>query len=572
MNPTVRHAMRAVLLVSVITGCGAPSPSAVAPASPPSPSPSIPVAPTPVASGAATVLPPLVDVTSFRGGADRAAIEPGPGPVERPVLAWELPLDRPSVAFPILVGGLMIVGLDDGRIIAIDAHTGNETWSQSAPGPLADSSFSAAGGTIIVPYEGGIEARSAADGTSVWTHRIAHLQQRPSIVDGIVYIGSVDGVVVGLDLTDGSERWRWAGPRNTPVRVDLVAGGIAYVSTFDGRLIAVRLSDGVTTGTHTTRAVVVGAPNLADGRLYTANRQDGGDPLGEMVVLDPVTLEAAARFTPPSGLQAINGPVRDGIVYVNTTHDGVLALRDAGDAFTKVWEQPDAPTSYWPPVLVEDLLYVPGADGTVTAIRTADGGVAWTTDTTGGEVAGPILSGGMLLFIRDTLDGRSVVSAFVEAELKALLDAPVTVKPTASPEPVTVGSLAVDHAFDWTGGHVLDMDYGPDGLLYVLDVSPAVRVIDPSTGTELDSWGSHGAGNGEFDLKTLDGNPGIGAIAVSKDGRVHVADGANHRVQIFAADGTYQDQYGSSGVRLGQFSRPFRIDVSDDGSRLRDRP
>ena len=50
--------------------------------------------------------------------------------------------------------------------------------------------------------------------------------------------------------------------------------------------------------------------------------------------------------------------------------------------------------------------------------------------------------------------------------------------------------------------------------------------------TFLNTWGSEGTGDGEFDDPL--------GIALSDTGQVYVADGENHRIQHFDADGNYQ--------------------------------
>ena len=65
---------------------------------------------------------------------------------------------------------------------------------------------------------------------------------------------------------------------------------------------------------------------------------------------------------------------------------------------------------------------------------------------------------------------------------------------------------------------MLAFDVGPDGLIYALDMKPSVTVINPSTGEVVRSWGRQGTGEGEFDLRVTDGNPGIGDIDVGSDG------------------------------------------------------
>jgi tripartite motif-containing protein 71 len=102
--------------------------------------------------------------------------------------------------------------------------------------------------------------------------------------------------------------------------------------------------------------------------------------------------------------------------------------------------------------------------------------------------------------------------------------------------------------------------------LYILDTKPSVTVIDPKDGRIVRTWGRQGTGPGEFDVTRPDDNPGTGDIAVAPNGQVYVADGSNHRVQVFRPDGTYISQFGSFGSGDGQFGSVDDIAIGRDGS------
>ncbi|MDQ7833327.1 MAG: hypothetical protein RDU30_16475, partial [Desulfovibrionaceae bacterium] len=71
-------------------------------------------------------------------------------------------------------------------------------------------------------------------------------------------------------------------------------------------------------------------------------------------------------------------------------------------------------------------------------------------------------------------------------------------------------------------------------------------------------WGSHGTGDGQFNLPK--------GIAVAPDGSVYVADSDNYRIQKFSSNGTFLGKWGSYGHGDGQFYAPCAIAVAPDGS------
>ena len=85
-----------------------------------------------------------------------------------------------------------------------------------------------------------------------------------------------------------------------------------------------------------------------------------------------------------------------------------------------------------------------------------------------------------------------------------------------------------------------------------------VRVFDIATGQHVFDIGERGDGPGQFNLPR--------DIAVGRDGRIYVVDGANFRVQVFESDGTFVKTFGSIGVYPGHFSRPKGVAVDPDGN------
>ena len=71
----------------------------------------------------------------------------------------------------------------------------------------------------------------------IWTYQTGdQVTSSPAVAEGVVFIGSFDGYIYGLDAATGDERWRFqAGPiLSSPSFVD----DVIYFGSADGRLLA----------------------------------------------------------------------------------------------------------------------------------------------------------------------------------------------------------------------------------------------------------------------------------------------------------------------------------------------
>jgi len=109
---------------------------------------------------------------------------------------------------------------------------------------------------------------------------------------------------------------------------------------------------------------------------------------------------------------------------------------------------------------------------------------------------------------------------------------------------------------------------GPDGNLYVSDLSQRVTVISPA-GNVLRRWGRPGSGPGEFQFIAFDPTTPAdihGKIAVGPDGMVYVSDSGNSRVEVFTPQGRFIRQFGSFGSGKGQFLHASDLVVDKAGN------
>ncbi|MFG0251585.1 MAG: 6-bladed beta-propeller [Phycisphaerales bacterium JB038] len=93
--------------------------------------------------------------------------------------------------------------------------------------------------------------------------------------------------------------------------------------------------------------------------------------------------------------------------------------------------------------------------------------------------------------------------------------------------------------------------------LFVVDTAAHQVVVLSPEGVEIGRLGERGVGPGQFNFPT--------SIAVDEQGRLHVSDSLNFRVQLFTADLKPLRQIGRKGDLPGYFSQPKGLALDSEG-------
>ena len=316
-------------------------------------------------------------VPMFRGNAARTGENPGPAPLNRPVVKWKTFVGGESYASPVVgretvyvatkAGSLVALRLANGSelwrvhvgdyvarttpalsdktlfvaagyaLLAIDAQTGLERWS--VPLRFAGSCSPVVDGerVYVATQEGHLSAFSTETGEEIWHYRNDNLLfGSPAVADGVVVIADEAGVVTAIDAQSGRELWqRPLGGEafTTPA----IAQGVAFVAT--------------------------DAPSLAAFDLKTGTQLWRRDIGGES-----------------------SPAADDGVVFLGGDDQSVRAL-DAGTGETR-WSSPLGYAIRSSVTFAGDGVYI-GSGPTVTAIDRRDGTTLWT-HVTGGAVTADI--------------------------------------------------------------------------------------------------------------------------------------------------------------------------------------
>ena len=184
-----------------------------------------------------------------------------------------------------------------------------------------------------------------------------------------------------------------------------------------------------------------------------------------------------------------------------------------------------------------------------------------------------MLHWGTSMFVRRfEVDGR-FVSGFTDSELTPNMSGIAVISGPTGLESVYVSNSRRNEIVQFSPwGKVLkkfgaDILKSPGGILYdpkdsslvVIDIGNSRVARFDITGALINSWGSWGDGPGQF--KFVQGS----AAAMDRFGNIYVADGGNHRVQVFDWEGTYLGEVsGNVNGSSAQFRWPSAVAVNGD--------
>ena len=164
---------------------------------------------------------------------------------------WTAGVGHSVETAPALHDGVLYIGSNNGRLVALDAKTGDHQWKFDTDGAVKSSpAVSDASGSAVVFFGNEDKMVYAVNRTGhpVWVFDAgAAVKSSPAITaDGhIVIIGCDSGEVFGLDALTGSKRWSIRTSGAVVGGVSIGVDGTAYFGSYDNFLYAVDSQTGL---------------------------------------------------------------------------------------------------------------------------------------------------------------------------------------------------------------------------------------------------------------------------------------------------------------------------------------
>jgi outer membrane protein assembly factor BamB len=262
-------------------------------------------------------------------------------------------------------------------------------WKFKTGQPVISSPVVAHGRVYVGSTDGQIYALALSNGNKVWSFKTSDaIEAPPSVVGDRVVVGSSDGSLYALDAATGKLRWKYQtedkilGAANWTTSPDGKATWIV-VGSYDNRVHCVNADTGKAVWTYETGNYVNGTPAISDGKvifggcdgvLYVLNLADGKQ-IRSVEVKDFIAASAA-----------VDGK------FAYLGHYGNEFLCADVSAGKIVWTYQDRKFPFFSsPAVTPDRIVVGARDKRVHCLRRTDGKPLWTFRTRGKVDSSPVV-------------------------------------------------------------------------------------------------------------------------------------------------------------------------------------
>jgi outer membrane protein assembly factor BamB/tRNA A-37 threonylcarbamoyl transferase component Bud32 len=233
-------------------------------------------------------------------------------------IIWTCPTQDRIRSSPRVEFGHVFFGADDGNLYAVNIQNGRVAWKCQTGGaircrPIMDKEniyFGSLDSTVYaVNMKGSIRWRFVCR---------RGVTSSPALAEGLIFIGSEDNHIYGLDCRSGWSVWRFRTGKPI-ISSPAVADGVVYVGSADHTVYALQAQSGRVVWKFTAEDQVTSSPAVWEGAVYV------GCVDGCVYSLD--ARSGALRWKFKTGGPVTSSPtIAGGVIYIGSLDKHVYAL------------------------------------------------------------------------------------------------------------------------------------------------------------------------------------------------------------------------------------------------------
>lgn len=348
-----------------------------------------------------------LDWSMFLGDPSHTAI--GNGGPTNPVLKWKFSTNGAVMSSPAVSNGKVYVGSFDKNWYCLDAKTGDKIWNFTA-GYYIRSSPAVVNDKVYTGSDDGyVYCLDADTGEQIWktptpgeifpviTGTAMEYRSSPTVADGKVYVGSLDGKLYCLNANTGAITWTIQTTGGIISSPTYISDDGLYFASLDGFVYKVEARSGTIIWNQSTpigqEIAMMGTPAVGGGMVFIGSGAGDGSPagIGQFYGLNATTGEfiwATDQLLGSGSLQPTWSMIYvDGVVYTADffSFDALNATDGSKTWITFLTREHQGSPAY----SRSDLIYVP-SDSYGIYVLNASGGQKLAYFETEGQVQSSI--------------------------------------------------------------------------------------------------------------------------------------------------------------------------------------
>ncbi len=190
---------------------------------------------------------------------------------------------------PVVVGGLVVTGLDNGRLLALELGTGRVAWEEPVSAPRGRSELERmvdidadpvpfGDEVYAVGFQGRLVALDPQTGAFRWRRDLSSYAGLAADEDHL-FVADAGGVIWALDRLTSTSVWRQEGLQGRQLSPPAVAGGYVVIGDQEGYVTWLRKGDGQLAARLELDDDGISAPPVAAAEAGPAGRALAGAPV-----------------------------------------------------------------------------------------------------------------------------------------------------------------------------------------------------------------------------------------------------------------------------------------------------